>query len=165
VIHCLIITCTHTHIRSSTIRKLPSRCDRCPDKTFDTVQTKLLYYFWPSNHGRVNLPVLTESNFACHALSSTPVQPNSGNRSKIMVCWRWSLPMPPVVPAHRPVHVPPIPHETVSTSTSTQFRSGSGSNCLHLYTRGWVWCVIFLENILTLNSGYQWEFKSLHSTK
>jgi hypothetical protein len=35
VVHCLIITRTHTHIRSSTNRNLP-RCDRteqCPDKT------------------------------------------------------------------------------------------------------------------------------------
>jgi hypothetical protein len=79
VVHCLIITRTHTHIRSSPIRNLP-RCDRteqCPDKTLETVHTKLLSSFWPSNQGRsvtsgkiewANLPVPAESHFACHAL-------------------------------------------------------------------------------------------------
>jgi hypothetical protein len=58
----------HTHT-SSTIRNLP-RCDRteqCPDKTFDTVQTKLLSSFWPSNEGR-SVTLSAESHFACHAL-------------------------------------------------------------------------------------------------
>jgi hypothetical protein len=79
VVHCLIIICTHTYIRSSIIRNL-SRCDQteqCPDKTFDTVQIKLLSSFWPSNLGQsvtsgkiewANLPVSTESHFGCHAL-------------------------------------------------------------------------------------------------
>jgi hypothetical protein len=128
VVHCLIITRTHTHIRSSTIRNL-QRCDRteqCPNKILDKVQTKLLSSFWPSNQGRsvtsgkiecANLPVSAESHFACHALINTGLA-NSGNRSVTMVCKRWSLPMPPVVPAHRPVHFLPVPRETESTSTS-----------------------------------------------
>jgi hypothetical protein len=38
--------------------------------------------------------------------------------------------MPPIVPAHRPVHFPPVSRETESTSTSPQFRSGRGSNTI-----------------------------------
>jgi hypothetical protein len=41
--------------------------------------------------------------------------------------------MPPVVPAHRPAHFPLDPSETESTSTSPQFRSGSGSSTI-VYT-------------------------------
>jgi hypothetical protein len=63
-------------------------------------------------------------------LSSMPVSPNSGNHSEIMVCRRWILPMPPVLPVHQPVHFPPVPRETESTSTSPQFRSGTGSSTI-----------------------------------
>jgi hypothetical protein len=77
VVHYLITTRTHTHthIRSSTIRNLP-RCDRteqCPNKTIDTVHTKLFSSFWPSNQGRsvtsgkiewANLPVSAGTHFA-----------------------------------------------------------------------------------------------------
>jgi hypothetical protein len=114
------------------LRHLP-RCDRteqCPDKTLDTVHTNLLSSFCPSNQGRsvtsgkidfANLPVL----FCLHALMIAGL-----NRSKIMVYRRWSLPMPPVVPAHRPVHFPPVLREMESTSTSLQLRSGPGSSTI-----------------------------------
>jgi hypothetical protein len=91
----------HIHIRSSSIRNLPrcNRTEQCPDKTLDTVQTKLLSSFWPSNHGQSfttgkieweNLPVSAESlscyhqrrssqtlETACHACSSTSLFPIS----------------------------------------------------------------------------------------
>jgi hypothetical protein len=38
--------------------------------------------------------------------------------------------MPPIVPAHRPLHFPTDPRETESTSNSTQFRSGTGSSTI-----------------------------------
>jgi hypothetical protein len=60
-------------------------------------------------------------------LSSMPVSPKSGNRSEIMVYRRWILPMPPVVPVHQPGH---FPREMESTSTSPQFRSGTGSSTI-----------------------------------
>jgi hypothetical protein len=34
--------------------------------------------------------------------------------------------MPSVVPAHRPVHFPPVPREMESTSYTPQFHSGTG---------------------------------------
>jgi hypothetical protein len=125
VVHCLIISCTHTLIRSSTIRNLP-RCDRakqCPDKTLDTVQTNLLSSFWPSNQGRC----VTSGKIEW---AKMPVWPHSGNRLETMVGRIWRLPMPSVVPAHRPVHFPSVPRETKSTSTSPQFRSGTGSSTI-----------------------------------
>jgi hypothetical protein len=103
-------------------------------------------------------------------LSSMPVYPNSGSHSKIMVCRRWCLAMPPVGSNHRAVTLPPVLRETESTSLSHQFRSGTGSSTvawartlchslhslhsysclchsLHSYTREWVWCTIFLDRI------------------
>jgi hypothetical protein len=89
-----------------------------------TVHKNLLSSFYPSNQGRsvtsgkikwVNQPVFAKSHFACHALINAGLS-NSGNRSKIMVCQRWCLSMPPVVPDHRPVHFPPVLREMESTS-------------------------------------------------
>jgi hypothetical protein len=79
-------------------------------------------------------------------LASTPVYPNSGNRSKIMVCRRWSLPMPPVVPAHRPVQWDGIHISFTSIPVSHRLQH----NCLNSYTRGWVWCAIFPDNIAVI---------------
>jgi hypothetical protein len=43
--------------------------------------------------------------------------------------------MPPVVPAHRPVHFPSVQRESESTSTSPQFRSGTGvSTIFYIHT-------------------------------
>jgi hypothetical protein len=38
--------------------------------------------------------------------------------------------MPPVLPAYRLVHFPPVSSEMESTSTSPQFRSGTGSSTI-----------------------------------
>jgi hypothetical protein len=82
VVHCLIITCTHTHQIFNYSKSTKMRCDRteqCPNKTLDTVQTNLLSSFWASNQGRsvtsgkiewANLPVSAESHFVCHALTA-----------------------------------------------------------------------------------------------
>jgi hypothetical protein len=38
--------------------------------------------------------------------------------------------MPPVVPGYQPVHFPTVLRDMESTSTSPQFRSGTGSNTI-----------------------------------
>jgi hypothetical protein len=72
-----------------------------------------------------NLPVSVDSHFSCHALINVGLA-----KLWIMVCRRWSLLMPPVLPAYRTVHFPPVPRATESTSTSHQFRSGTGSSTI-----------------------------------
>jgi hypothetical protein len=79
VVHCLIITYTHTSdLQLFEIYQDAIEQGNVQIKTLDTMQTNLLSSFWPSNQSRsvtsgkienkTNLPVPAESHFTCPAL-------------------------------------------------------------------------------------------------
>jgi hypothetical protein len=123
VVRCLIITCT--------LRNL-LRCDRtdqCPEKTLDTVQTNILFSFWPSNQawsctsGKIewaSLPVSAESHFACHVLIS----------AGLVKLWKSLAAACRACSAHRPAHLSPVPRDTEFTPFLPQLRSSTDSNAI-----------------------------------
>jgi hypothetical protein len=114
-------------------------------------------HIWKNRIGKPTA-VSAESHFACHALINASLaklwksfEDNGLSKmepSNAACRARSSTSSFPTSPTWDGIHI---------NFTSIPFWHRLQHNCLHWYTRGWVWCAILIDNIVPwLNSGYQW---------
>jgi hypothetical protein len=138
-----LLQCTHEWVsqNSHSARQayqrdvvFPPETEQCPDKTLDKPSLLLLAlkpgpkcHIWKNRMGE---PTSIRGISIC-----LPCFHQCRSNQTLGIARRWCLPMPPVVPDHRPVHFPSVLREMKSTSTSPQFRSGTGcSTVVYIHT-------------------------------